>query len=728
MTQSDRAGASGLAVAELAVVVEDRDATAPALLAQALDRAGFWDHIAAERQRAADAEPFRVVIHPDLDAFAVGSPAIPAPATVEAFVDLLHERGYTDVAVCATSDSAWFWAENRSVAALAELLGYAYVTPGGHPYDVVDLSEDLVPAAFPEAGVLHGTLLGRAWQEAHFRICLARNKTDERDGYALCLSGLLGVLPLADKEDHYRRRMPAGAVVTDLLRAAPVHFAVVDATVSAHGSGGARAPLALSTGVVIASRNVLLADFVGALKMGLDPYVSPLASAVFRAIGLPARYTVDGNLAVHAGWRNVDPLLRDAVRRRDALPGAARLFAPWLQTLDAELFPLKHTVDAKLNPRVSRWFENPDRDPAALHALIAVGQAAGLIGDAREAWRVLYDKDTIQRLQVPLALDLDRLTADDYEAIRAELEGVEAMLAGAPAATESLRWRKVGGATVFGFERELAIPFDTFVARVDVARTIQFMNDYIGGVVVPTARDAAGRVIRQAERNLYLPQPNYLALYGGKMIDVTKLEVCDYAGDLHRMVWKTVHSENASAEHDDGIVTFARSERGTRVRIVGRQRFVLPEFWQRVDLDRWPDLKASLVTHAYETFFARTCANFEALVEGRDIRIGQAGHVTNDPFDAAPPPVERLERLAIGLVEKLQATRALSAAPAARVAGRAAVRIDDDGFRHFAGTAAATSPPVDQASGGVAEFVAGLARAFTRDAEAAFGSYTAPSR
>ncbi len=41
------------------------------------------------------------------------------------------------------------------------------------------------------------------------------------------------------------------------------------------------------------------------------------------------------------------------------------------------------------------------------------------------------------------------------------------------------------------------------------------------------------------------------------------------------------------------------------------------------DLNLVPDIKSVLVTHAYRTFFDRTLANFEALVEGRDIRIGR---------------------------------------------------------------------------------------------------------
>ena len=100
--------------------------------------------------------------------------------------------------------------------------------------------------------------------------------------------------------------------------------------------------------------------------------------------------------------------------------------------------------------------------------------------------------------------------------------------------------------------------------------------------------------------------------------------------------WKTVLSENGSATYDDGIATFERTSDGTRVTITGRQQFTLPMFWQVFDPDIVPGLKARLVTHAYQTFFDRTIANFEALVEGRDIRIGR-------PVDEpAPPPVEQL--------------------------------------------------------------------------------------
>jgi hypothetical protein len=254
---------------------------------------------------------------------------------------------------------------------------------------------------------------------------------------------------------------------------------------------------------------------------------------------------------------------------------------------------------------------------------------------------------------------------------------------------------------------------------VDVARTIEFMNDYLGGVRIAVESDQAGRPLRQAERNLYLPQPNYLVLYGGQPIDVGKIEVCDYAPDRHRMAWKTIESRNGSAQHDDGVATFERVERGTRVRIVGRQRFVLPPFWQAVDLDLVPEFKAALVTHAYDTFFSRTIANFEALVEGREIRIGRAPPPAGDPFAGAPRPVEMLERGALALLAKLPRAKDAPQAAGSPASGV----VDTDGFRHFTvarADVANEAAPAPAAASALADWFGGLTQALARDSLAAF--------
>jgi uncharacterized protein (DUF362 family) len=706
-----------------AVIVENPGQEAAELLAAALDGAGFWDALGAAREASGlPAEQFHVLIRPDLHAFDRGSPAAADPALVEALIDWLHERGFPHVDICASADSAYFWAENRDVAVLADLLGYRYVTPGGHDYDVLDLSEDLVPGGFAAGGVLRESKIGRVWRDAGFRISFARNKTDEREGYALGLAGLLGVLPLADKDYHYGHRLPAGEVVVELLRRMPVDFAIIDASVSAHGSGGGRAPKAIATGCIIASPSPLLADFAGALKMGLDPYVSPLAATVFRGLGLPAEYSLEGNLAVYPGWRNVVPVLMESFRRRDRSPTLSRLLTPWLQSLNAELFPLKQLLDAELNPRLSGFFADPDDHPSALSLLTLVNYAVGAFEQWLNAYRVLYDKDAIRRIEVPLGFDPAAFADADYAAIRPELDQLEALLKDTAATAEGLRWREIGGATVFEFRRDLPVPFDMFVRRVDVARTIQFMNDYIGGVVMPARVDELGRVVLQAERNLYLPQPNYLVLYQGRPIDVSKIECCDYEEDRHRMYWKTIRSENQSAVYDDGVVSFGRSRRGTLVRVLGRQLFTLPPFWQALDLNLMPDLKAALVTHAYKSFFERTCANFEALVEGRQIRIGIPWHEPTKPFDAETLPAKKLEQFGKSLLERFESASAGGALPA--VAGRVQgvpERIDEDGFHHFSAAPAPTAAPAPLAAElqrlaeTFADFLAGYNAALTKD-------------
>jgi hypothetical protein len=173
------------------------------------------------------------------------------------------------------------------------------------------------------------------------------------------------------------------------------------------------------------------------------------------------------------------------------------------------------------------------------------------------------------------------------------------------------------------------------------------MIDYIGGVIVHVKKDARRRVVHQIERNLYLPQPNYLALYQGGNIDVSKLESIRYGRTEQKMFWKTVKSENNSATFDDGTVRFARvNGNATFVSIFGRQKFTLPLFWEIINLDNFPTLKHVLVTHAYATFFTQTMANLEAVYEGRDVRIGKAWNHKAGEADTISDSVSPSERVA----------------------------------------------------------------------------------
>ena len=95
-------------------------------------------------------------------------------------------------------------------------------------------------------------------------------------------------------------------------------------------------------------------------------------------------------------------------------------------------------------------------------------------------------------------------------------------------------------------------------------------------------------------------------------------------------------------------------------------------------------------------FFSRTLANFEALVEGREIRIGRTWHQPQDPRQTEPRPVERLGAIMGELEEKYgdllksQLIGRPNPSPGSRLLG-----VDEQGFSHFApGPDATASGPV----------------------------------
>src|SRR5712671_5956999 len=93
------------------------------LLARALEEAGLWDDLRQTAATAAnDPASLRIVVRPELGAFALGSPAATDPALVELLIDFLHDAGFTNVTIVAARGSSALWAENRDVLVLADLL------------------------------------------------------------------------------------------------------------------------------------------------------------------------------------------------------------------------------------------------------------------------------------------------------------------------------------------------------------------------------------------------------------------------------------------------------------------------------------------------------------------------------------------------------------------------------------------------------------------------------
>lgn len=693
-------------------IVHDPDADGEALLDRALKLAGFHATAAGRIAEALAAKgACSAIIVPAMDAFSADSPAAAEPRLVEHLLDVLFDLGVTEASVGSTRATAALWLENRDVFVAADLLGYRYETPARRPYDVIDLAEDLQEGVFPEWGPLGGAALSRAWLEADLRIVVSANRTDEDDGYALCLSTLLSVLPLTDKDYHYRYRRDAGEVVAHLAAAAPAHLAIVDAVVSGHGQAGGRSPSPLRTATIIAASDPALADYVGALKMGLDPFISTLAAPCLRAARPTPETRILGALDPYVGWINVDPSLIASTAVRREFVTADRALRPVLQHVDRSLFPFRHPANDWLNRAFADVASAGEAGAEGARLLAVLNLALGEAEKAGTVWSVLFDKDALRRRDACLNIDPASVGDADYDALPAELSMQAELLGGVAADATGLRWRFDDGAVLFDGARRIPIPFDAFTAAVEIHRTIQFMNDYAGGRALVTGVDGEGRVMRQIERNLYLPQPNYTAIGGGVTIDVTKIETVDYAPARQRMFWKTVKSENRSAIADDGIVTFEAVGDDTLVTIWGRQHFCLPPLWAALDRELTPAVKRALVSEAYGRFFARTFANLEAVAEGRDVRIGKAW---SDASEGEPLPVERLS----DAMRRLQQADGfdLVATLKSRLPGRGAAgpepaRIDADGFRHFEGAPpAAIIGPIGSALSGALQDLRHAAR------------------
>ncbi|MDQ1831818.1 DUF362 domain-containing protein [Massilia scottii] len=688
-----------------AVAVADDTGASPAdLLRLALRQIGCPPAVPDANKNSA-----RVLL--DLAAFASDSPVVVRRELVEALLDLLAADGWTSLAIASSADSASTWLGNRDVAVLADLLGYQYVTGSGTPYDVIDLSEQL-PDAPPAAGQDQWSgRLSRAWTEADLRIVFAKCRTDQHDNVALCMNTLLYALPLADKDDHYRLRTDPWLALLPLLETSAPHIAIVDACGAAHGSGGLQAPRALATHAIIAGSDVLAVDCATAIKMGADPASSPLIAALIARLGRPSLSGLVGSLAPFPGFLLPDPMLVDATRQRQRSPTLMRLSAPWLQQVDTALFPFKHPLDAKCNQAIAPRLGRLDDDPSARALLVYANWALGAWAAAVEAARIGGAKDQLLRKEARLSAATLACSDADFLSMERELDELRGWLATPPEVAGPLRWRRIEQAVLFEYQRAFPVPLAEFASRVDIARSIAYMNDYIGGELRVLTRDAQGRPLHQGERNVYLPQPNYVAWWGGKEIDVSKIESVHYGDGEQRMVWKTLHSENASAVFDDGIITFSATDGGTRVSIFGRQLFALPPLLESLQLERYPELRDRLTEHAYSTFFARTFSNFEALLEGREIAIGMARHVPSTPHDSAPRPVDALAELATTLGDLAATLFEGVLRPGAR-SGKA--HIDTDGFAHFEAPAAASAPQ-NALTAWVGSFWQGYGEALARD-------------
>lgn len=654
------------------------------LLEEVLAAGGFWDDVSTRRGP--------VVIKPDIDCFEAGPHAGTDPVLVEHLIDLLHDHGFDDVAVADARTENDDWLYNRDPMAVPELVGYRFETPGGRRYAVVD----------GRGGV--------AWQAAALRISFAKNRTHEDCLFALSVHNLAALAPV-------RRGIAEDALA--VLRDAPPHWCLIDAVVSAHGGAGHRAPKPLATHTLIACRNALLADWAGAARMGLDPYASPVNALALHALGLPP-HRIEGDLSPYPMWHNVHPVMARAARRRNAGDGLGAMSAAWFQTVDRERFALRDFYSDRLNAMVTPLLARVDENPRAFWMVVALNLLLARIDGFVCAQQTLFAKDRLRRRDSPLLMDPHAFGPATYDAIEAEFAPYEALLRHLPAGRNGLRWRHVDGAILFGNEQVLPLPYDRFVQRVDIAKSIRYMNDYIGGTTVVVRHDRRGRAVHQAERNLYLQQPNWMVLFGGEVIDVEKIECIRRRASQQTIHWRTLSSLNGSARIDDGGVAFTRTAEGlTHLRMFGRQRFTLPSMFRLFDIDLAPGLRDPIIESAYTTYFEGTLQNLQLAYDGQEYRIGRDASVENPRralprflATAAAALAELLrERRGIGGLEHMAAWLAGSGASLASMpAGAEPLATDSAGFRHFAPPA-----PAPDVKGREDQWIAGFA-ALARDA------------
>lgn len=285
------------------------------------------------------------------------------PELVEALIRSLQEEGFRSIQVVEAHSTYGEYFENRDVRSVAAYVGYA--VDGSRGYQVVDLTED-------EHEIRDlGPHLGRhpvphTWRDADFRISFAKNKTHSYAFYTLTLKNIYGSLCLGNKFKEYHVGRDIYCTTIEYLKAFPVHFGIIDAHKSADGPFGIFADTEPNvTETILASRDLVAVDWVGATKMGLDPRISPYMRHAVDTFGKP-KIEFIGDASLYHPWLNVSHAVTlFAHLGIDATYHFGNLFYASAAHMDAKAFPLKPT--SKLVD-VTRAIMEPIRETAFLQA------------------------------------------------------------------------------------------------------------------------------------------------------------------------------------------------------------------------------------------------------------------------------------------------------------------------------------------------------------------------
>ena len=235
------------------------------------------------------------------------------PELVEYLIDRMFERGYRNLACAEARSTYGTFFTNREVKTVAHHIGLTEKN-----YHVIDLSEDL--EEYQYEGKLGKHWVNREWKRADFRIAFAKNKTHSYAIYTLTIKDIYGALPMENKFLEYHHDRDIYSTTIEYIRHFPVHFALIDAYISADGPFGIFADKEPNhTDTIIGSEDIVATDWIGAAKMGLDPLESNYMKQAVEAFGKP-KVKMIGDRTIYPDWVNVSdviPLLAFGVIDRD---------------------------------------------------------------------------------------------------------------------------------------------------------------------------------------------------------------------------------------------------------------------------------------------------------------------------------------------------------------------------------------------------------------------------
>jgi uncharacterized protein (DUF362 family) len=310
------------------------------LLDQVLQDTKFFEILEKRFQTSGKSrEAFAVVIKPNF--MFMHSKRDPSsytdPELVEALIDKIAARGFTNLALVESQTTYGNYYNNREVVKVAEYIGYS----ARKNYRLVDLTQEMAP--YDYGGRLGQHFVGPTWRNADFRISFAKNKTHTFCHYTLTLKNIYGTLPMQNKLKEYHSKREYDWPTIETLKHFPVHFGLIDAYLSADGQFGViTCPNPKETKTIIGGENLLAVDWVGAKKMGLnpdDPRVGRFLPLAVEAFGQPEINWL-GDHSVYDPWENVSEVI---IQSLDLIEEAYVFSNWWFSALTAmdEYFSFK---------------------------------------------------------------------------------------------------------------------------------------------------------------------------------------------------------------------------------------------------------------------------------------------------------------------------------------------------------------------------------------------------